>query len=259
MRLSPSANRTDRQAAWSLLLKGSGISGEFVMHQSHMAGAIGISTFQNYDTMVVSRGALSLSNQIKKRAFDLVLTIPVLIFLAPLLLAVAIAIRVESSGGVFFFQRRVGQGNRPFHIIKFRSMRTEMSDGAGSQSTARDDQRITGVGRFIRKTSIDELPQLINVLRGDMSLVGPRPHALGSLAGDQLFWEVNEEYWVRHALKPGITGLAQVRGFRGATHHRQDLEDRLQSDLEYLSGWRLWRDVTILLGTARVLLHHNAY
>ena len=249
----------EKEFAWSLLLKGSGISGEFIMHQNHMVGAIGINTFQSYDTMVVSRGALSLTNQVKKRVFDLVLTIPVLIFLAPFFLAVAIAIRLETPGSVLFFQRRVGQGNRLFHIIKFRSMRTETSDGAGSQSTVRDDQRITRVGRLIRKTSIDELPQLINVLRGDMSLVGPRPHALGSLAGDQLFWEVNERYWMRHALKPGITGLAQIRGFRGATHHRQDLEDRLQSDLEYLSGWRLWRDVTILLGTARVLLHRNAY
>jgi lipopolysaccharide/colanic/teichoic acid biosynthesis glycosyltransferase len=138
-------------------------------------------------------------------------------------------------------------------------MRTEMCDTAGNQSTQRDDKRITRVGAFIRKTSIDELPQLINVLLGDMSLVGPRPHALGSLAGNKLFWEVNEQYWIRHALKPGITGLAQVRGYRGATVEHADLENRLRADLEYADRWSLWLDVTILASTAKVLVHTNAY
>ena len=118
---------------------------------------------------------------------------------------------------------------------------------------------MTRVGRFIRATSIDELPQLFNVLRGEMSLVGPRPHALGSLAGNELFWEVDERYWHRHACKPGLTGLAQVRGFRGATRERIDLANRLYADLEYLNGWTIWRDISILITTFRVIIHRNAY
>ena len=138
-------------------------------------------------------------------------------------------------------------------------MRHDQADADGAQSTRKDDDRVTRVGRFIRATSIDELPQLLNVLRGEMSLVGPRPHALGSLAGDELFWEVDERYWHRHASKPGLTGLAQVRGYRGETKERQDLANRLYADLEYLSGWTIWRDISILLSTLRVIVHRNAY
>ena len=126
-------------------------------------------------------------------------------------------------------------------------------------AAVRTDDRITRVGRVIRATSVDELPQLLNVLLGSMSIVGPRPHALGSLAGQQLFWEVDERYWHRHALKPGITGLAQVRGFRGATHRRDDLTQRLQADLEYILGWSVWRDFGILVSTVRVVVHRNAF
>jgi polysaccharide biosynthesis protein PslA len=126
-------------------------------------------------------------------------------------------------------------------------------------STQREDPRITRVGQFIRRTSIDELPQLLNVLWGDMSLVGPRPHALGSLAGDSLFWEVTNAYWIRHALKPGITGLAQIRGFRGSTETVEALERRVRADLEYVSNWSIAQDMLILLRTARVLVHKNAY
>ena len=106
---------------------------------------------------------------------------------------------------------------------------------------------------------LDELPQLINVIRGDMSLVGPRPHALGSRAGEKLFWEIDPNYWQRHALKPGLTGLAQVRGLRGATEQEADLSDRLEADLEYLDGWSLWRDLQIVVGTLRVVIHNKAY
>jgi lipopolysaccharide/colanic/teichoic acid biosynthesis glycosyltransferase len=175
------------------------------------------------------------------------------------MILVAIAIKLDSPGPMFFRQDRVGRGNRIFKILKFRSMRTERADGAGARSASLDDDRITKVGRIIRRTSIDELPQLLNVLLGDMSLVGPRPHALGSLAGNRLFWEVDRQYWHRHALKPGITGLAQVRGFRGATVRDIDLRNRLEADLEYLNGWTLWRDIAILVGTVQVLVHKNAY
>ena len=144
-------------------------------------------------------------------------------------------------------------------MLKFRSMREEKLDADGEQSTGRNDDRITRIGRLIRRTSIDELPQLINVLRGEMSIVGPRPHALASRANSKLFWEVDAAYWRRHSLKPGLTGLAQVRGHRGATEEEKDLTDRLESDLEYISNWSIRRDIRIMVQTLRVLVHDKAY
>jgi lipopolysaccharide/colanic/teichoic acid biosynthesis glycosyltransferase len=121
------------------------------------------------------------------------------------------------------------------------------------------DPRITRIGKWIRKTSIDELPQFFNVLKGDMSIVGPRPHPIGCRAEDQLFWAIESRYFDRHAIKPGITGLAQVRGFRGATSKRSDVTGRVQADLEYLAGWHLGRDIAILLRTLAVVVHPNAF
>jgi lipopolysaccharide/colanic/teichoic acid biosynthesis glycosyltransferase len=138
-------------------------------------------------------------------------------------------------------------------------MHHEADDGTGSRSTARDDERITRVGRFLRRTSIDELPQILNILKGDMSVVGPRPHAIASTAEDRLFWEIDGRYWHRHACKPGLTGLAQVRGFRGSTNSIKDITDRLASDLEYIAHWSLWQDVVIILRTVKVMMHKNAY
>jgi exopolysaccharide biosynthesis polyprenyl glycosylphosphotransferase len=249
----------DRHADWALLLKGSNVIGEIIIPGFGDVGVVGVGAFNGNDTLVVARGPLNLANRAKKRALDIVLTVPVLIALSPLMLLVALAIKMDTPGPVFFRQDRVGRGNRIFKILKFRSMRTERTDGAGARSASLDDDRITRVGRIIRRTSIDELPQLLNVLLGDMSLVGPRPHALGSLAGNRLFWEIDRQYWHRHALKPGITGLAQVRGFRGATVRDIDLRNRLEADLEYLNGWTLWRDIAILIGTVQVLVHKNAY
>ena len=160
---------------------------------------------------------------------------------------------------MLFIQRRVGRANRFFEMFKFRSMAADNSDQEGRQSTGRSDTRITRVGAFIRRTSIDELPQLFNVLKGEMSIVGPRPHALGSQAGEKLFWEVDERYWERHALKPGLTGLAQIRGFRGSTETEVDLTDRLAADLEYLDGWTLRRDILIMFRTLGVLVHDRAF
>jgi len=190
---------------------------------------------------------------------DLAIAVPAIVFLLPLLLTVALLIRLEDGGKVFFRQQRQGRNNRLFWIYKFRSMRPLLLDATGSRSATRDDDRLTTIGRFIRRTSIDELPQLINVVRGDMSIVGPRPHAIGSLAGTKRFWEVDPRYLLRHSLKPGLTGLAQMRGLRGATDTEADLRQRLQADLEYLDGWTILRDISIILGTIRVLVHHRAF
>ncbi|MCH7629500.1 MAG: sugar transferase [Proteobacteria bacterium] len=190
---------------------------------------------------------------------DLAVAGGALLFLAPLLALVALLIKLEDAGPVFFLQQRQGRNNRLFWIYKFRSMRVEQLDAAGVRSASKDDDRITRIGRFIRRTSIDELPQLLNVLKGDMSIVGPRPHAIGSLAGSKRFWDVDPRYLLRHSLKPGLTGLAQIRGLRGATDSEQDLSDRLQADLEYLDGWTVWRDLRIIAATITVLVHDRAF
>lgn len=249
----------DRRHAWTIVLQGASVQGEIMLTDADASGAIGLGRCMGHDTHIVSKGPLSMSSRVQKRVFDLALTVPAIIVLSPLLALVAIAIKLESRGPVLFLQHRVGQGNRLFKIAKFRSMRVEAGDSAGARSTSRDDDRITRVGLFIRKTSIDELPQLFNVLLGDMSIVGPRPHALGSKAASKLFWEVSHHYWRRHALKPGMTGLAQVRGFRGATDREEDLENRLMADLEYLKDWSLLGEIKIILQTFRVLVHRNAF
>lgn len=245
--------------AWALFLRGSDVGGEIILDSDVLEGAVAIGQCARQDTLIQSLGPLSLYSRIQKRLFDLVLTIPLLILLSPLLVMIAIAIRLESPGAALFRQTRVGEGNRHFRIFKFRSMRTEQADAKGDKSTGRDDDRITRVGRILRRTSIDELPQLLNVLRGDMSLVGPRPHALGSRAGEAYFWEVTDHYWLRHAFKPGITGLAQIRGFRGSTERKEDLTGRLRCDMEYASNWSVWNDLMIMLKTVRVVIHKNAY
>ena len=251
----PYESRSD----WAMFLRSHDVGGEIILDRDLLHGAVAIGQYADQDTLILSRGPLSLPNRIQKRAFDIAASAVALIALSPFLLLIAIAIKVESKGPIFFRQVRVGQGNRQFAIYKFRSMRVEQSDTAGNKSTSRDDDRITKVGKFIRSTSIDELPQLINVLLGHMSVVGPRPHALGSQAGNALFWEVSSQYWLRHALKPGITGLAQVRGFRGSTERVEDLQDRVRADLEYLANWTLSQDIVIILRTLRVLVHKNAY
>lgn len=249
----------ERRAAWSAMLKGAGVNVEIRAPELDRLGALGIARYGTDATLVVSQGPLGLSDRIVKRAFDLAVAVPAVIVVAPLLLTIAIAIKLDSPGPVFFRQPRVGLGNRMFRMYKFRSMRVDTLDTNGSQHTLIGDSRVTKVGDFLRRTSLDELPQLLNVLLGDMSIAGPRPHPLGALAGGSLFWEVDDRYWHRHAIKPGMTGLAQVRGFRGTTFRESDLINRLQADLEYLSGWTIWRDVGIVARTALVLTHRNAF
>jgi lipopolysaccharide/colanic/teichoic acid biosynthesis glycosyltransferase len=251
----------ERRDDWGFLLKSAGVYGEIVSPQAHKLGALSLHRYDELDrtTLVVSTGPLNLRARILKRTFDMVGALIGLTVLALLFLVVAVLIKLEDGGPVLFIQRRMGRGNQFFAMLKFRSMREEKRDANGERSTARDDDRITRIGAFIRRTSIDELPQLLNVLKGDMSIVGPRPHAIGSRANNKYFWDIDRKYWQRHSLKPGLTGLAQVRGHRGATEKEQDLTDRLQSDLEYIAGWTLLRDVVIVLRTVMVLRHDNAY
>ena len=249
----------ERRAAWAIILKGAAVAGEVIDEAVALLSAQGARRAGGQGLLQVSVGPLGIRARFVKRGFDIAIAGLALMVLSPLLAAVAVAIVLEDGGPVFFVQRRVGCGNRFFAMIKFRSMRVNKEGENGAQSAAKDDDRITPVGRLIRATSIDELPQLLNVLKGDMSLVGPRPHAIGSQAGDKLFWEVDNRYWQRHALRPGMTGLAQVRGLRGATDCEADLLGRLDADLEYLDGWSLWRDVRIVMRTFAVLVHERAF
>lgn len=251
--------RIEDRGAWSVLLKGTDVQGHVLAPEFDDVGASRIGRYNGHCVLQVAAGPLDLPSRAMKRAMDLLLTIPMIVLLAPLLVIVALAIRLESKGPIIFRQERVGRNNRLFSVFKFRSMQVSQCDTRGMQSAVRGDTRVTRVGRFIRATSIDELPQLFNVVHGDMSLVGPRPHALGSLAGLERFWDIDHRYWHRHSLKPGITGLAQIRGLRGATLEREDLVLRLQADLEYLNEWSLLRDIGILASTVRVLIHPNAY
>ncbi|WP_298166115.1 sugar transferase [Novosphingobium sp.] len=249
----------ERRKDWAMVFKGSNICGEIVDPEVKELGVLGAGFGHGFGSLVVSVGPLGLRARGVKRAMDLAIAGSATIALAPLLLVVALMIWLEDRGPVFFMQQRQGRNNRLFWIYKFRSMRVEKLDATGARSASRDDDRITRIGRFIRKTSIDELPQLLNVLRGDMSIVGPRPHAIGSLAGQKRFWEVDPRYLLRHSLKPGLTGLAQIRGLRGATDSEADLSSRLQADLEYLDGWTAIRDIRIIFATVNVLVHDRAF
>ncbi|PXA97986.1 sugar transferase [Nostoc sp. 3335mG] len=244
---------------WIHALQGANVQAELLMPELNSIGPIALASYGGNATLVVAKGPLSLPDRILKRLFDIVVAGSAILLIAPVLILTAIAVKLESKGPVLFVQTRIGRGNKMFRMLKFRSMYADRGDGFGHSSTGRTDDRITRVGRLIRKTSIDELPQLLNVLIGNMSIVGPRPHALGSKAEDQLFWEIDGRYWHRHAAKPGLTGLAQVRGFRGATDRRDDLTNRLIADLEYLHGWSIWRDIKIIAMTFGVVVHKNAF
>ena len=244
---------------WAPILRAAGVNGEVVSHGLQELGVSRIRIEESFISLEVSTGPLTLPQRLLKRAMDMLIAGLALLLLSPLFLLVALAIKVEDGGPILFRQARVGRGNRFFRIVKFRTMKVESSDFDGNVSASRDDDRVTRIGAILRRTSIDELPQLFNVLGGSMSLVGPRPHATGSLAGNKLFWEIDRSYWLRHALKPGMTGLAQVRGYRGATENEEDLLNRLYSDLEYVSKWSPLLDFQILARTALVLVHRNAF
>jgi polysaccharide biosynthesis protein PslA len=184
-----------------------------------------------------------------KRTVDIVGAGFGLLVLAPLMLGIAIAIKAASPGPIFFRQKRYGYHNRRFFIYKFRTMYTHLSDYRGTRQTTPGDPRVTPLGRVLRKTSLDELPQLINVLVGDMSLVGPRPHVPGMLAGGLLYEKLTPYYFQRHNMRPGITGLAQVSGYRGETAVALSAIERLDHDLRYIEKWSLRLDLFIIIRT----------
>jgi Undecaprenyl-phosphate glucose phosphotransferase len=195
-----------------------------------------------------------------KRAEDVILSLGLLTFISPVMLAVAIAVKATSQGPVFFRQRRVGYNNRVIEVLKFRSMFTHLSDADATQQTFRGDKRVTPVGAWLRRTSLDELPQLLNVLKGDMSLVGPRPHALATTAGGLALEEAVPVYSSRHRVKPGITGWAQVNGYRGALDTVDKIVHRVNHDLYYIENWSLGLDIKILWQTVRlVFADDNAF
>ena len=203
---------------------------------------------------------LARRDLLMKEGVDLVLSSILLILLAPLLATIALAIRIDSPGPVLFRQKRHGFNNRLFDVLKFRTMRQHSCDPFATGQTARRDERITRVGAFLRKSSLDELPQLLNVVRGEMSLVGPRPHAIGMRTADRLSHEIVGEYAHRHRVKPGITGWAQVNGCRGAMSDPADLRRRIAYDFYYIDNWSPILDFKILLLTPfRVFANENAY
>jgi polysaccharide biosynthesis protein PslA len=195
-----------------------------------------------------------------KRAEDVALSLGLLLFISPVMLTIAAAIKLTSKGPVFFRQRRLGYNNRVIEVLKFRSMYTHLSDADASLQSFRGDKRVTPVGAWLRRSSMDELPQLLNVLKGDMSLVGPRPHALATTAGGLALEEAVPVYSSRHRVKPGITGWAQVNGYRGALDTVDKIVHRVNHDLYYIENWSLGFDLKILWRTAKlVFADDNAF
>jgi len=186
---------------------------------------------------------------------------PLLVLMAlPVMALVAVLIKLDSPGPVFFRQQRYGFNNNLIGVYKFRTMYVDKTDATARKLATRNDPRLTRIGRILRATSLDELPQLLNVLRGEMSLVGPRPHAVHAGVGERTYWDIVDDYAARHKVKPGITGWAQVNGWRGETDTDEKIRKRVEHDLYYIENWSLWLDIKIVLKTALVVLsRQNAY
>lgn len=206
--------------------------------------------------LTLSETPLTGTRLLIKSIEDMVLSALILLTIAPLLAVIAVFIKLDSSGPVFFRQPRMGWNGKTFRIWKFRSMYVHPVEADKVQQATKNDPRITRVGAFLRKTSLDELPQVFNVLMGEMSLVGPRPHAVQH---DMEYSQRIEQYFARHNIKPGITGLAQVRGHRGETRDIEQMVQRVESDIEYINNWSLWLDLAILVRTAGAFTGKNAY
>ncbi len=194
-----------------------------------------------------------VSQSLVKKTIDVVVALMALLFLSPALLVIALLIKLDSAGPVFFRQRRTGLNSKPFYIYKFRTM-TVAEDGDKVIQASQNDQRVTRIGKILRRTSIDEIPQLINIVKGDMSLVGPRPHALSH---DTEFAPVITYYSDRFFARPGLTGLAQVRGYRGEILTKEDLEKRIESDIEYIEKWTIELDLLTIARTVPCLFGHK--
>ncbi|WP_439817418.1 undecaprenyl-phosphate glucose phosphotransferase [Zavarzinia sp. CC-PAN008] len=195
-----------------------------------------------------------------KAAEDRVLAGFGLLLLSPLLLLIMALIKLDSRGPVFFKQKRYGFNCELIEVWKFRTMYADMADADARQQTTRDDPRVTPIGRILRKSSLDELPQLLNVLNGTMSIVGPRPHAVATKAAGRVFEEVVDSYAARHKVKPGITGWAQVNGWRGETDTVEKIQRRVEHDLFYIENWSLWFDIKVIALTVVALFkNENAY
>ncbi len=219
---------------------------------------VGYQTEISPETMLsveLQRAPLTPFERFVKRAFDTILAIAALIALSPLLLVVAIAIKLDSKGPVLFRQQRRGFDGQKFPIYKFRSMNV-MEDGPVVAQATRNDRRVTRVGALLRRSSIDELPQLLNVIKGDMSLIGPRPHAL---AHDDHYGRLIATYASRHHVKPGMSGWAQVNGQRGETAQVEDMRKRVQLDVWYINNWSLTLDLKIILQTCLEVIRQKAY
>jgi lipopolysaccharide/colanic/teichoic acid biosynthesis glycosyltransferase len=214
----------------------------------HLEGTLSVLEVLSIEN--AAHGNFSRKSQlIIKRLLDIIVSGAALVALAPFLATCALLIKLESPGPAIFRQTRWGQGGRLITVYKFRSMFSDKGDSSGVQQTVAGDARITRVGAFLRKTSIDELPQLFNVLKGDMSLVGPRCHAVGMKAAGMLYEELVPHYHWRHLMRPGITGLAQMRGWRGPTDTTTKSRARIAADLRYVENFSLWLDVKIIFGT----------
>ena len=198
---------------------------------------------------------------VMKWLFDKIVGTLALIALSPVMAAVAVAVKLDSRGPVLFKQKRHGFNNEAIEVYKFRSMYTDKTDHTAAKLVTKNDPRVTRVGRFIRKTSLDELPQLFNVVfAGNLSLVGPRPHAVNAKAEDQLYDEAVDGYFARHRVKPGINGWAQINGWRGETDTQEKIQRRVEHDLYYIENWSVLFDLYILVKTPFALLKtENAY
>lgn len=197
---------------------------------------------------------------VAKRAFDLFFSALAIFLLWPIMLIVAMAVKTTSSGPILFVQKRHGFNNEVINVLKFRSMYTNLNDPTGKKQVTKNDPRVTPVGRFIRKSSLDELPQFFNVLRGDLSLVGPRPHAVQAQTGNRKYVDVVEGYFARHRVKPGVTGWAQINGLRGELDSDEKIRARTSYDLDYIENWSVLFDLKILFLTPiRLLNTDNAY
>ena len=201
--------------------------------------------FENFPVIALQESPIIGINRLVKRLFDVLVSFVSLILLTPFFLCIMIALKMSNSGHIIFKQWRYGINGQPIQIYKFRTM-TACEDGYCFKQTTQNDPRVTRLGAFLRKNSLDELPQLLNVLMGDMSLVGPRPHPV---AMNETYRKLVPGYMLRHKVKPGITGLAQINGFRGETDTLDKIESRLKYDIEYIRNWSLWNDIKILTKT----------